>query len=1326
MDTTVHNSPAVLDKISQPLTLNKCDIVEGFLASCTVNEDSDLPVEVQQALQLAEELCRRSHQLQTSQERRQQGELDRMIRSPHDKATLMQLTDQAFRSQRPRRSADQMIHILDVQGIPRFFGAIDRTLLYGFQSFGSYLPSVAMPFAKERMRHETANVVLPAEPEHLHNHLRARWSEGVRMNINFLGEALLGEHEAEQRLHRYLAALQQPEIEVLSVKISTIYSQISPLARRHTIDILCDRLEILFRAAARNQFVRPDGSTVSKMVYLDMEEYRDKDITAEVFMKTLDRPGLEAARGGIALQAYLPDSFSTLERIAEWARKRVTQGGAPITVRIVKGANMEAECVEASLRGWPQAPYKVKLETDANYMRMLQCSLQAENIPALRIGIASHNLFTLTYGMVLALKAKCLPHVQFEMLEGIVNHQRRALHEFTSNILLYAPACHREDFTSAIGYLIRRMDENSGAGNFLRYAFHIEPASPDWKMLEQQFLDAYRHLSQVSSLPRRNQDRSLECPVPASKHSPQVTEAPYSCQTILGTRSLTEWELFGLRLHKQVPPVQNSSASPDTRPGTQPEIEKTCELNEDLKQIEAASFRNESDTDWSLPQNSIWAEQIVDAWKPRYGSQAELVPLVIGGEDWVQEGELRASLDPSRPGTTVAEYSAASEAHIERAITAACADLDHWRTRSMSERRTILHDVASEIVRRRGDLMGAMLAEGGKTLTESDPEISEAIDFCRFYADSAQEVTGMSGLDASGRGVVAVVSPWNFPLAIPCGGIAAALAAGNTVIFKPASETVLIAYHLCRCFWDAGVPKSALQFMPCSGSTVAQRLVVHERVDAVILTGGTSTAQKMLAAKPTMNLFAETGGKNATLVTALADRDQAIKNVLQSAFGHGGQKCSATSLLILESEVYHDRGFRATLCDAVESLRVGSAWDLSSKIGPLIHAPKGDLEQALKELEPGEEWAVTPRLKIDGNPNLVSPGIKWGVQPGSYTHITEFFGPVLGVMEARDLDSAIEMVNATGYGLTSGIESLDLREQRHWLKSIQAGNLYVNRPTTGAIVLRQPFGGMGKSAVGPGIKAGGPNYVIPLMKFTETHSIDEVTFDSESLAPHTSQPENSCCQTLWMALRNDLAQYDLLSSDELAKVTNAANSYAQWATSEFLIEHDHFRLLGEDNIRRYLPVMPLRIRVTADDTPREILLMALASRAVNCDATISFPTECEKSLCNGSDLPTAKLLDKIRGVCGADFKIVEETDEQLATAIREGRISRVRFAAADRVPTAVRAAAAEVLQYVADEPVSGHGRIELLWYLREQSVSNSYHRYGNLGQRANEVRDVPE
>jgi RHH-type proline utilization regulon transcriptional repressor/proline dehydrogenase/delta 1-pyrroline-5-carboxylate dehydrogenase len=341
----------------QPLTL------EALLAAAGTAADAEA------AIGMTRLLLERAHDLQTPQERRQQAELNRMINHPDDKATLVEMTDQAFRTNIDRRVADQLTHILDVQGIPRFFSGLDRTMLRGFQSFGGYLPGVA------------ANVILPAEPELLAPHLRERQAEGLRMNVNFLGEALIGENEARRRLAVYLAALQQPEIECLSVKISTIYSQLSPIARRHTVAVLADRLELLFRAAARESFTRADGTQIGKFVYLDMEEYRDMYLTRDALIAALERPGLEAVRAGIALQAYIPDSFAVLRELAAWSRRRVAaardrgQQCQPLTVRIVKGANMEMERVEASIMGWPQAPYQTKQETDANFKRMVREAL---------------------------------------------------------------------------------------------------------------------------------------------------------------------------------------------------------------------------------------------------------------------------------------------------------------------------------------------------------------------------------------------------------------------------------------------------------------------------------------------------------------------------------------------------------------------------------------------------------------------------------------------------------------------------------------------------------------------------------------------------------------------------------------------------------------------------------------------------------------------------------------------------------------------------------------------------------------------------------------
>ena len=335
--------------------------------------------------------------------------------------------------------------------------------------------------------------------------------------------------------------------------------------------------------------------------------------------------------------------------------------------------------------------------------------------------------------------------------------------------------------------------------------------------------------------------------------------------------------------------------------------------------------------------------------------------------------------------------------------------------------------------------------------------------------------------------------------------------------------------------------------------------------------------------------------------------------------------------------------------------------------------------------------------------------MKWGVTPGSFTHCTEFFGPVLAVMRADSLRHAIELVNHSGYGLTSGLESLDSREQKIWEDEIRAGNLYINRGTTGAIVLRQPFGGMGKSAFGPGIKAGGPNYVAQLMKFEDNFQPAGV-----SEAAQIGDPQLT---TLLSDLKD--APASLISPEELSKVEVAAKSYDWQFRDEFGRQHDHMKLVGQDNFRRYLPVRELRIRIDVTDSAFEILLRVAAARSVGCRVTLSYDRALDPSSRAGQLLDW---LDAATLSWAADIEFVEESNEELSTAIRDGRARRVRYARAACVPDLIRKTANDCDSYIADEPVLTEGRVELLWYLEEQSISDNFHRYGNLGDRINEDR----
>jgi len=1085
-----------------------------------------------EAAELAKVWQEKANQMLTPSEKKVQKKMASLLTHLTDKILLTKMFDQSFRSHNYARVADQLNEILIEQGIPHFLNSFEQGLFHLFMKVGRHMPAISVPKVIGRIREDSKRTILPGEKAPFMAHLAKRKSEGVRMNINHLGEAVLGESEAANRLSTYIHDLCIPEIEQISIKISTIFSQIQPLAFDNTIDELEIRLIKVYRTARDNNFTRPDGSTKPKFVNLDMEEYRDLDITAAAFMKTLQREEFKFLPAGIVLQAYVPDSYTMMKTITAWAKKRVADGGAAINIRIVKGANMEMELVESSLTNWPLAPYDNKNEVDANYKRMVLFGLQPDNIKAVSLGIASHNLFEQAFACTAAKHAGASQHITYELLEGMGDHVRRAIQETSSNVLLYAPVAEKDQFINAIAYLIRRLDENTSEENFLRYACELSTGSEKWDFLHNQYMAAVKNIENARIKPSRTQDRSTE-----------------SFPEKMGT-------------------------------------------------FHEGAFVNEPDTDWCRPGNRVWAEAVREKWM-NIASDAPLrVPFVINGKEIFDGCRTRDGFDPNRHFEKIHVYTfaMASVKDAENAIETAVADPDGWRSLSYTERNAILSKVAMELRKGRGDLIGAAAINTGKVFNEADVEISEAVDFAEYYPFSAQAIDNFENLDVKPEGVGLVISPWNFPIAIPCGGILSMLAAGNTVIFKPASDSVLVGYELCKCIWNAGVSKKTLQFVPCSGASVGPVLTAHSAVNSVILTGSTKTGMEILKARPDVQLAAETGGKNSTIVTAMSDRDQAIANIVQSAFSNCGQKCSATSILVLEKELYEDDLFRTQLVDAARSLNVGSAWDFKNKLATLIKPPDGDLLRGLTELEAGESWVLKPEC-VDGNPYIWSPGIKWGVTRGSYTHMTEFFGPVLGVICADNLQEAIDIVNQPGYGLTSGIESLDKREQNYWKARVLAGNLYINRGTTGAIVLRQPFGGMRKSAIGAGIKAGGPNYVTQFMNIADSslppkkgelkdHRLHRVVQEWES-------------KVLWGSLPKH--------AQDLKKAARATLSYLYSYESEFGIEKDYFHLRGQDNIVRYLPVGDVLVRLHAEDTLFEALARCTAVLASRCALRLSIP-----------------------------------------------------------------------------------------------------------------------
>lgn len=1172
-----------------------------------------------QSIALAKNILIEALSLQTPKEKKWQSQIAAMANNAKVKGLILSITDQCFRSDQSKRIADQMVYLIQKFGIPSALSGSQKLQLKIFQCLGNILPYLFVPPLKRMVRKETSVFILPGESKDLRTQIKERQAQEVRINLNHLGEAILGEGEAKKRLDIYLSDLARPEVEYISVKISTIYSQLNLLAWEEVLKTLSERLKCLYRAAKSHSFTHPDGRVSAKFVNLDMEEYRDLHLTVDAFKRTLEDPEFLEFSAGIVLQSYLPDSFLLQQELTAWAMERIKKGGAPIKIRIVKGANLAMEQVESSLRDWPQAPYPKKELVDANFKRMLKFGAQPEHAEAAHLGIASHNLFDIAYGLLLCSENRVQNFVCFEMLEGMADHIRRVVQQLSQSMLLYCPAASKKEFQNAVAYLVRRFDENTAPENFLRHSFDMTAGSAVWNDQEEMFSKACTLSNQeISSSPRRFQNRFLS--------------------------------------------QENS--------------------------ISCGEFTNEADTDWALPHNRKWAEKILVDWKER---QVDSIPLVIGGKEVFSElGKEGCGEDPSYPGKIRYHHALAQSKNIEEAFQIAQEVGNEWGSLPLFERSHLLKKVAQQLRSHRADLIGSMVADTGKVIAEADVEVSEAVDFVEYYWRNAEEIHRLKDIRWTPKGTVLIAPPWNFPCSISVGGIAAALAAGNCVLFKPAIEAVWVGWEVANCFWNAGVSKSVLQFIPCQDEPIGTQILKDPRLAAVVLTGATETAKLFMKMRPGIDLIAETGGKNAMIISSLSDRDLVIKDLIQSAFGHAGQKCSACSLAICEAEVYDDPHFMEHLRDAAQSLKVGIPWDPATRINPLIRAPNLALKRGLTTLEDGESWLLEP-IQDAENPHLWSPGIKLGVKEGGYMHHTELFGPVLGVMRAVDLNHAIRLANGTPYGLTSGLHSLDEREKKIWIDRIEAGNVYINRGITGAIVQRQPFGGCKESSFGPGAKAGGPNYVAQLMHPDQNSLPEDQEEPSAILDPLRDWVEkqlNSEQKSIWKA---------------------SLGSYSFYWQHYFRHDHDPSLVLGQDNIQRYVPHPQLTVRLQPRDAFLDAARAIAAALICGVDLEISGDAQVLHPFLNA---PWCREYPSIR--------FVEEREEAFLNRIFQKNVKRVRLISSPTHNLEQRFADLGCHYTVAK--VLANGRLELLRYLREMSLSIDYHRYGNLGEREGEKR----
>ncbi|MDH3296224.1 MAG: bifunctional proline dehydrogenase/L-glutamate gamma-semialdehyde dehydrogenase, partial [Acidimicrobiia bacterium] len=430
-------------------------------------ERSSRQLLVEEAVALVREWLDRADELETRQERVRAEQLGGVI-DPRSNGVefAMRFVDRVVRPEDNKVAAHQLhtlVQDMASEGMPAFLSPVDRILLRVGGRLAPLLPGVVMPLAVQRMRQIVGPLVVDADPGKMAAHLGARRDEGFRLNVNQLGEAVLGEGEAQRRWDKADALLDDPNVHYVSVKTSSIVSQLNYWAWDDSVDRVLERLRPLFlKAAAKGTFMN-----------LDMEEYHDLELTIEAFCRLLDEPELSHVDAGIVLQAYLPDSFPALQNLVQWAgrRRAADPESGVIKIRLVKGANLAMERVEAAMHDWPQAPYHTKAEVDANYKRCLDWVLTPERTEAVRIGLASHNLFDVAWGYLLAQHRGVGQRLELEMLQGMAMPQARAAQETAGDLLLYTPIVAASEFDVAISYLFRRLEENASDANFIRHLF---------------------------------------------------------------------------------------------------------------------------------------------------------------------------------------------------------------------------------------------------------------------------------------------------------------------------------------------------------------------------------------------------------------------------------------------------------------------------------------------------------------------------------------------------------------------------------------------------------------------------------------------------------------------------------------------------------------------------------------------------------------------------------------------------------------------------------------------------------------------------------------
>jgi RHH-type transcriptional regulator, proline utilization regulon repressor / proline dehydrogenase / delta 1-pyrroline-5-carboxylate dehydrogenase len=885
------------------------------------------------------------------------------------------------------------------------------------------LPWLTAPILRWNVSGMARQFIAGQNPDDVMKMLRKRRQQRIGFTVDLLGEAVVSEQEADEYAARCLDLLDGLAQQTRgwsdplghNTELFPVVNVSVKISALYSQMNPADPQEAISHLAARLRPILRRAHAVGAFVNFDMESYAHKNTTLELFRTLFAEPKF---RDWPHAGIVVQAYLHDAERDLRELIEWGRARGTRFTVRLVKGAYWDYEKIKAAQNGWRCPVFLQKPESDACFERCTRILLDNESIVTAAFG--SHNVRSIAHAQAYAEQLGIdKSRFEFQLLYGMAGPIKRALVEMGYRVREYCPV---GELLPGMSYLVRRLLENTSNEGFLKAKFSDKASAA------------------------------------------QLLRDP---QSLIGGTSFRS-------------SVESSSISaPPARNG--------ATLNAPRKD----TYENSPLVNWVHRSSQ---EQMRTALREVRGRLGQKYPLVIDGQK-IWTDSLINSINPSSPTQVVGAVAEAGIPEAEAAIAAACKAFDHWSRVSIKHRAELLERVASIMDRRRFELSALEVFEVGKPWAEADGDIREAIDFLLYYAHQmrsrglprlTQHVPGEESYQHYWpRGAALVIAPWNFPMAILTGMVSAALVTGNTVIMKPAEQSAVCGAMVMEMYEEAGIPPGVLNFLPGKGRIIGQHLVDHKDVHMIAFTGSRevglriweSAGQTRPGQRELKRVVCEMGGKNAVIIDSDADLDEAIVDSIYSAFGYQGQKCSALSRLIVLDENY-DRVIKR-LVEAAASLRVGNPEEPGVVVGPVIDETA--YKRMLETIEVGKKEATLAFQAKDfpAEGFFVPPTIFTDVKPEMRLSCEEIFGPVLSVIRVRDLDEAIRVANDTDYALTAGFFSRSPANIERIKAELVAGNVYINRSCTGAVVGRHPFGGFKMS--GGGTKAGGGDYLLQFL-----------------------------------------------------------------------------------------------------------------------------------------------------------------------------------------------------------------------------------------------------